>query len=40
LVGNSPAASTAIEDADLNLDSVDLVVSLAVIYRTTRLARG
>jgi hypothetical protein len=38
--GSWPAASTVIEDGDLMLDSIDLSVPLAAIYRTTRLARG
>jgi hypothetical protein len=38
--GSWPAASTLIEDGDLMLDSIDLTVPLAAIYRTTRLARG
>jgi Uma2 family endonuclease len=38
--GSWPAASTVIEDGDLTLDSIDLTVPLAAIYRTTRLARG
>lgn len=38
--GTWPAASTVIEDGDLVLESIDLTVPLAGIYRTTRLARG
>ena len=38
--GSWPAASMVIEDGDLMLDSIDLTVPLAAIYRTTRLARG
>jgi Uma2 family endonuclease len=34
-----PASSSAIEDGDLTLDSIDFTVALAAIYRTTRLAR-
>jgi Uma2 family endonuclease len=37
--GSWPAASTVIEDGDLLLDSIDLGIPLAAIYRTTRLAR-
>jgi Uma2 family endonuclease len=37
--GNWPAESMVIEDGDLTFDSVDFTVSLAAIYRTTRLAR-
>ena len=38
--GNWPAASMVIEDGDLVLESIDLVIPLAAIYRTTRLAPG
>jgi len=38
--GNWPAASVVIEDGDLMLESIDLVIPLAAIYRTTRLAPG
>jgi Uma2 family endonuclease len=38
--GSWPGASTLIEDGDLTLDSIGLTVSLAAVYRTTRLARG
>jgi len=38
--GSWPASSTVIEDGDLMLESIDLTVPLAAIYRTTRLARG
>lgn len=37
--GNWFATSTVIEDDDLLLDSIDLNIPLAAIYRTTRLAR-
>lgn len=37
--GSWPAASTVIEDGDLVLDSIGLTVTLAEVYRTTRLAR-
>ncbi len=38
--GAWPAAPTVIEDGDLTLESIDLAIPLAAIYRTTRLARG
>jgi Uma2 family endonuclease len=38
--GSWPASSTVIEDGDLVLESIGFAVPLAVIYRTTRLARG
>jgi Uma2 family endonuclease len=37
--GSWPAASMVVEDGDLTLDSIGLIVPLASIYRTTRLAR-
>ena len=37
--GSWPAASTVIEDSDLQFDSIDLSIPLVAIYRTTRLAR-
>jgi Uma2 family endonuclease len=37
--GNWPAASTVIEDGNLQLGSIDFTVPVAAIYRTTRLAR-
>jgi Uma2 family endonuclease len=38
--GTWPATSTVIEGGDLSLDNIGLVVPLAAVYRTTRLARG
>ncbi len=38
--GTWPAGSTVIEEGDLSLDSIDFTVSLAELYRTTRLARA
>jgi len=37
--GSWPEAATVIEDGDLVLDSIDFSVTLAEVYRTTRLAR-
>jgi Uma2 family endonuclease len=39
-VGNWPAVPAVIEDGDLHLESIDLSLPLASIYRTTRLAVG
>jgi Uma2 family endonuclease len=36
--GNWPAASTVIEDGDLNLECIGFTIPLAAIYRMTRLA--
>jgi Uma2 family endonuclease len=38
--GNWPEETAVIAEGDLVLDSIDLIVNLAEIYRTTRLARG
>lgn len=38
--GSWPAASTVIEGGDLVLGSIDFVMPLAEVYRTTRLARN
>jgi Uma2 family endonuclease len=38
--GSWPAGAAVIEDGDLILDSIGFTVSLAAIYRTTRLTRG
>ncbi len=38
--GSWPAGATVIEDGDVILDSIGFAVSLAAIYRTTRLMRG
>jgi Uma2 family endonuclease len=38
--GTWPASSAVIEEGNLVLESIGLVVPLAAIYRTTRLARG
>jgi len=38
--GNWPALPTAVEDGDLCLESIDLTIPLASIYRSTRFAGG
>ena len=38
--GSWPEQPTTIEDGDLELDSIGFRVSLAALYRTTRLARA
>ena len=38
--GNWPAVPAVIEDGDLRLESIDLTIPLAAIYRTTRFASG
>lgn len=37
--GSWPAASTVIEDGDLTLESIDFVITLATVYRSTRPVR-